>query len=154
MRTIILLLLLLPVAARAAGTTAPDPFVAVKAQIDSLLEHRRQPPPFSPAAENPFQRPGMAGVEVVPVPGTTGPTVPRASGPLDQIHRVASLLRISGTVNLGGRLQVIINSVPCEEGKVLPVRDGEILYRVLIKRLAPASVTIEVGDAELAMPLR
>ncbi|MFI5337888.1 MAG: hypothetical protein ACHQ5A_13955 [Opitutales bacterium] len=149
-----LLFLVLPLAVRANPAPAENTFAPIKAQIDALLEHRRQPPPFSPATENPFQAPGAAGIDAQSISSPVVPTAPRVAPAADLIHRIASQLKISGTVSLGGRQQIIINSVACEEGRILPVRESDRLYRVRIKHITPTTVTIEIGESELTMPLR
>jgi hypothetical protein len=151
-RTGLLLLALTAGLLSAAGPA--DAFAPIKAQIDTLLEHRRQLPPFAPAVDNPFKRPGGEG-ELVAV--TTAPTTPGAARPaatLDLIHRLAAQLRVSGTVNVNGRMQVIINSTACEEGRMLPVREGEMLYRLLVKTITPTAVVIQLGEAEMTISIR
>ena len=150
----VLCLMLLAGSAYAAGSAVPDSFAPVKANIDSLLEHRRQPPPFSPETENPFVRPGAPGADAVITPTVTAPTAPTAIVPTaDLIHRLAAHLHVGGMVDIGGHLQVVINSIPCSEGRLIPVRDGETVYRVRIKQLTNKTMTIEVGDSELTLPL-
>ena len=150
----ILYLMLLAGCAYAASSVIPDSFAPVKANIDSLLEHRRQPPPFSPETENPFVRPGAPGADAVITPAVIAPTAPTVVAPAaDLIHRLAAHLHVGGMVDIGGHLQVVINSIPCSEGRLIPVRDGETVYRVRIKQLTNKTMTIEVGDSELTLPL-
>jgi hypothetical protein len=150
---LLFLLPLLPAGLAAAGAPA-DTFAPVKAQIDLLLEHRRTPPPFTPAADNPFVRPGGGEGELVSTtPANPGPAA-KANPTVDLIHRLAAQLRISGSVNLGGRIQVIINGTPCEEGRMLPVREGDMLYRLLIKSVTANSVVIQLGEAEMTVNIR
>ena len=141
-------------AASSSALSPADAFAPVKANIEKLLEHRRQPPPFSPETENPFVRPGAPGADAVITPTVTAPTAPTAIVPTaDLIHRLAAHLHVGGMVDIGGHLQVVINSIPCSEGRLIPVRDGETVYRVRIKQLTNKTMTIEVGDSELTLPL-
>ncbi len=155
MKSALRILCLLLLACRPLLAAGPaDQFAAIKAQIDALLECRRQPPPFHPEVDNPFKRPGNAGGELVPTAPGGGPATPRPPVTVDLIHRLGAQLRISGTVFVGGQLQAIINSTPCEEGRILAVRDGDMLYRLLIKKITATTITIQLGDDELTLPIR
>jgi hypothetical protein len=143
--------------ARAQKQSVPNPlaprFAQVRERIDTLFEHRNEPPPPPDAKHNPFR-----GAAVAPAPaGVDGKGVVAAAAPvtpldnLTLLQQAAATLKISGVFEIGGRSHLVINARPYKQGDVVQtLAQGEKVY-LRLKEISKRSVTLTLNDAEMSL---
>lgn len=137
--------------ALAQGQTQPSPLEKTRharAQIDALLGPRRAPVPTQTDLANPFAAAHVTNPE--PGPDTTTPVDTVSS---DQAI-LTRTLKISGTAELAGRQQLIVNGLAYKEGDLIAVRDGDQVIRVRLVRIAPPSAVFELNGNEVILRIR
>lgn len=132
-------------------TKAPaSSFERTKARITELLGLRQNPVPLPAVLANPFSSTASSTPTSDAGPGT--PATPPE--PVSLLTRLAQALKISGTIQLGGKPSLIINSAAYGEGDVVPFREGETVHRLRIKQITNTHVTFELDGEETTIPLR
>ncbi len=149
-----------PAAGKSASALDFDARVTqVQERIAALSKYRDEAPPPPNPAFNPFRAP-VSGHTVAP-PAAEGDRLPGgteliASGPgpgdsLTLLQQGAATLKLGGTIEIGGRTQLVINARPRMEGDVVPTQVlGKTVY-VRIKEIAKRSVTLSYEDAEMTL---
>lgn len=154
-------------AAPAPGKPAPkksaDRFERTQEHIDALIKNRLKPDPLPAVLPNPFQlseafpltensrTPGGAadhGVE--PAPHETKPPVdaPPNGSNAEMLAYYAATLRISGTVELNGRPQLVINQSPYKEGDLILLHNKDTNIYLRVVHIAPGELTLGYKDVE------
>jgi hypothetical protein len=147
-------------AAPASGVPAPkkstDRFERTKEHIDALLKNRLKPEPLPAVLPNPFQLAEAAPTNTSPTPGNE-PTGHEAVVPVEAappgsdaefLALYAATLKISGTVLLNGRLQLIINQSSYKEGDVIVLHNKETNIYLKIVHIVPGELTLGYNGVE------
>lgn len=156
------LLLALPLSG-ADGPPAPAPARTSRLarRIDELFHARLRPVPLPIVLPNPFivvSGPGGPAGEPGPVASPANPAHPPADlGPLtdaEALQLFATRLKIGGTIEASGVIQLVINEVTCKEGDVVALEDkrGTVYLRIL--RLTAGELTLGYNEAALVINLK
>ena len=147
-------------AAPAPGAPAPkkstDRFERTKEHIDALLKNRLKPDPLPSILPNPFQLAEEAPVNTSHTPGDE-PAGHEAVVPVDAappgsdaefLALYAATLKISGMVQLNGRLQLIINQSSYKEGDFIVLRNKETNIFLKVVHIVPGELTLGYNGVE------
>lgn len=161
----------LPLLACAAVLTAAEPepkaaapapsansmdarFRQVRNKINDLYQHRNEAPPPPDPRVSPFRPAGQPVVAPAPTETKTeGPAEPALgeSRSLALLQQGAATLRVSGTLEIGGRSHLVINKRPYKQGDVVPaVVEGETIY-LRLREIGRRTVTLVLNDAEMTL---
>ena len=126
---------------------APPPlsprFIQVREKINTLFQHRNEPPPPPEATANPFRPAGAAVVAGVP-----GPTLP--SNDLSLLQQAAATLKVSGTVERDD-LYVVVNNRTYKKNDIIPSKaEGEMVY-LRVSELTRNTLTLSLRNAEMTL---
>jgi len=148
-----------------AVTPAPDPKAApppplsprmklVRDRIDSLFQHRNATPAAATAVMDPF-RPAGAVPEPPMVFARDGEparsVVPQTTTDLAQLQGAVATLKMTGVIEIGGRLHLVVNSRPYKEGDVIQtLAEGTRAY-LRIRQVSRNSITLAINDAEMTL---
>lgn len=130
-----------------------DRFDRLPTRINTMLGRRLNPQPFPAVLPDPFQLPGAMPA----TPAAADGKVDRPSEPasdLAALHRYAATLKVSGTVDIGGKPHLIINASAYGEGDLIKVRDTNPVDFVRVLEITPRTLTLGYGSARLEVPLR
>ncbi|MBA3849426.1 MAG: hypothetical protein C0502_05450 [Opitutus sp.] len=147
-----LLCLLLVTAATAAQPPAADKFDRLPARINDMIGRRLNHQPLAAVLPNPFLLPGAVPVTPAANSGTDRPSEPATD--LAALNRYAATLKVSGTMDIGGKPHLIINSSAYGEGDLIKVRDTNPVDFVRVLQITPRTLTLGYGSARLEVPLR
>lgn len=140
------LVLLLALAALAAGANEPrrpDPFERTRLQIERLLAHRITPPPFDPAAHNPF----AVGTPVSPLP--TQPDEPPPVETAESLLRLlAARLKVTGYFAREGLSFAVVDGVPRRAGDFIIISHQGRPVNLQIRVVEPGQLVLALGDAQ------
>jgi hypothetical protein len=149
-----------------AGTTAfsapVDRFARTQEQINALFKRRLKPEPLPADLPNPFVLPGGAKGPDVKAPegeGTTHPDKP-PEGDLppgsdaEALARLVAKLKISGIVQLNGRLHLIINQSPYKEGDLILLGTKDAATYLQVIRITPNELTLGLNQAVQTIKLK
>jgi hypothetical protein len=148
-----------------ASPKATDRFERTKERIDALLKNRLKPVPLPANPPNPFllteaastTTPGSAtdhGTEPAPHDGATVFDVTAPHNDAEFLAFYAGTLKISGTVQLNGRPQLIINQSPYKEGDLILLRNKEASIYLKVVRIAPGELTLGYNGVEQTLPFK
>ena len=143
----------------AAAPAAASRYQQVQDKIAALLEHRKETPPPPDPTHNPFLPPGSAPVvapamidgdaTAVEDDSVTSDSRPGAS--LTLLQQGVATLKVGGTIALGGRTHLVINTRPYKEGDIVQTQVlGKTVY-LRVKEIAKRSVTLALNDAEMTL---
>lgn len=146
-----LVLLSLAFAARAGAAPtelSPEVLRGAKARIDSLLSARRDTTQAAADPANPFVLPASPVTAGEPVAPTPTNDVPLTKA--DTLTRLASLLKVTGYVQIQGVPHLVINRQAYRENDPVPVREpgGGVTF-IRIKKITETDLTVELDDVEL-----
>lgn len=144
------------------GSSAPVPvpprFLQVRARIDALFAQRNNPAPKPDERSNPFRPPG-AYVAAEPVATPEGVVVPVA-GDRDTtlLQRAVATLTVTGKVQRGAIMQLVINSGPGKNGTykagdVINVNLNSEAVPLRVHEITRTSVTFRLNEAEMTLKL-
>ncbi len=142
-------------AAPAAANTMDARFRQVRNKINDLYQHRNEAPPPPEPRASPF-RPAGQPVAAPAETKTDKPETPAepANGEsrnLALLQQGAATLRVSGTLEIGGRSHLVINKRPYKQGDVVPaVVEGETIY-LRVREIGRRTVTLVLNDAEMTL---
>lgn len=141
-------------AAPAPANTMDARFRQVRNKINDLYQHRNEAPPAPDPRASPFRPAGQP--VVAPAPAENKPEAPAepANGEsrnLALLQQGAATLRVSGTLEIGGRSHLVINKRPYKQGDVVPaVVEGETIY-LRVREIGRRTVTLVLNDAEMTL---
>ncbi len=141
-------------AAPVASNTMDARFRQVRNKINDLYQHRNEAPPPTDPRASPFRPAGQP--VVVPAPAENKPEAPAEpangeSRSLALLQQGAATLRVSGTLEIGGRSHLVINKRPYKQGDVVPaVVEGETIY-LRVREIGRHTVTLVLNDAEMTL---
>ncbi|MDO8541678.1 MAG: hypothetical protein Q7S40_14670 [Opitutaceae bacterium] len=144
-----------PAAEKPPAAKAPTPsgmaprFKQVRDRIDTLYQHRNNPPAPPVAAENPF-RPAAGAAGAATSTGSTATTPAEASATdLQTLQQAVAALRVSGIVETNGQIHLVINSRPYKIGDVVPAAvNGEPVY-LRVREIGRNIVTLALNETEM-----
>ena len=147
-----------PPAAKGPGAPAPlNPrYQQIRDRIGALFDTRNAPPgPIDPRT-NPFRPAGTAPIVPLPVADGMPPPVV-ANDDLATLQQAVASLKVRGVVQLGTRLQLVINSGPGKEGTY---KEGDIInvslprvdaVHVRVRQITRNTVTLALNEAETVL---
>lgn len=144
-----------PATTKAPGaTTKASSYAArTKERIDALVNRRLKPEPLPDILPNPFQLGVATPTNSAAVPQLPDePALPNSDS--EALTRYAAKLKIGGTIQLNGRIQLIINQSPYKEGDVIFVDNKDAVIYLQIIRLAPGELTLGFNEAVLTIKLK
>lgn len=144
--SVALLLVLAATLASASEPRRPDPFERTRLQIERLLNHRINPPPYDPASHNPFSV--GAPVSVLPTQPDEPPPVETAESLL---RLLAPRLKITGYFAREGRSFAVIDSVPRREGDFIILTHQGRPVNLRVSSVEPGRLVLSLGDAEISV---
>lgn len=168
---------LLLAAAPAVAASAPagpalkkavDRFDRTKARIDALLRNRLQPEPLPASLPNPFLlTEAFSLTEVSRTPGDppdhgAEPAGPETKTPVEAappgsdaelLAFYATTLKISGTVQVNGRLQLVINQSSYKEGDLILLHKKDATIYLKVVRIAPGELTLGYNGVEQVLKI-
>ena len=161
--------LLLLAAATLAGTTFAQPaptalsvtlkkvtarYALTDQRIAELVGRRLNPQPLPATLPNPF----YAGVEMAELAAPEPPPELIPDSPdisdADTLAKIVPTLRFSGLVTRDRQLHVIINSIVCKEGDVIPISGRDTPLFIQVRKITPDAITFGLNDAETTTPLK
>ncbi|AOS44466.1 hypothetical protein Verru16b_01528 [Lacunisphaera limnophila] len=125
-------------------------------RIAETVGRRLNPQPLPASLPNPFYS-GVELTELAAPPPETElvPDAPDLSD-ADTLAKIGPALRISGLVVRDGLPHLIVNSIVCKAGDVIPIptpgRDTPIFIQV--RKISPDAFTLGLNAAELTLPLK
>ena len=161
--------LLLPAAAaRAADAGKPDSATAAalkkiteryartKQQIATLLDPRMHPAPLPTVQPNPFYHPTEMPVTGAPTEKAAEEAVPAAAdiSDGDTLAKYATALKLSGVVVRDGLPHLMINSLLCKVGDVIPVGTKERPVYLQVVKITPEELTLGLNEAKQVLRLK
>ncbi len=138
-----------------------DPFERTRTRIEQLLKARLNPEPLPAALPNPFVLPAsLTALEDDLAPAKPNTPAAPVAQPVEPgsdseiLANFAATLRISGSVQVDGNLNFIINRILYKEGDILLMdkRDPKSIVRIL--RILPTALTLGFGEATQVIRLR
>ena len=123
-------------------------FERTKAKIEALLGQRLKPVPLPDTLPDPFQLPDAtvrpASHEKSPKPASEN-LLPLTDSEI--LLYYGATLRISGTVRVNDRTQLIINQAPYKEGDLFTLKTKDAKIKLRIIGIAPGELTLGLNDA-------
>ena len=164
----LLLSALMAPAAPTPGVPAPkkttDRFERTKEHIDALLKNRLKPEPLPANLPNPFfltevasRPPGGAPDHAAEPAGHETPVPADAAPPgsdAEFLAFYAATLKISGTVLLNGRPQLVINQSSYKEGDIIVLHNKETNIYLKILHIAPGELTLGYNGGEQTLKFK
>lgn len=149
-------------AAKPAENTIADPFERTRSRIDQLLRARINPEPLPVTLPNPFTLPVNLAALIEDDLGPGKPNAPAApvaeiiepGSHAETLAAFAATLRISGSVEIEGKLNFIINRLRYKEGDTILMDKRDPKSAITISRILPGSVTLTFNDATQVIRLR
>jgi len=149
-----------PVSTPAKSTLAlplSPKFLKVRGQVDALFHYRYEAPAPPDLRYNPFRPAGAVPLAAASADGTASSAAfVSASSDLAILQEAVAMLKIRGSVQIGGRSQLVINSGPNKEGTYkegdilnLTVQDQPVYLRV--RQISRYSVMFSFKDAEVTL---
>lgn len=143
-----------------ASKKSTDRFDHIKEHIDALLKNRLNPEPLPAVLPNPFflaevtQATGASPADPAghekPVPVDAAPP----SSDAEFLAFYAATLKISGTVLLNGRPQLVINQSSYKEGDLIVLHNKETNIYLKILRIAPGELTLGYNGIEQTLKFK
>lgn len=150
-RPIFLGLVLITVATAAAQPANTKLIKRTQDRIAALYQHhdRRAEPPEP--RSNPFRIGGDAATPMLPTgPGETAPVDPTSRDAL-LLRQAAATIKVTGVVNIAGRMHIAVNQSTYREGALIPVQlPGETVF-LRVGEITMRSATLRLEDAELTI---
>ncbi len=146
-----------PASSKAAPKKAVDRYERIQERIDALIKNRLKPDPLPAILPNPFQLSEAFPLTENPrTPGgptdhSSDPAAHETKPPVDApptgsdaeiLAYYAATLRISGTVELNGRPQLVINQSPYKEGDLILLRHKDANVYLRVVHIAPGELTL------------
>ena len=139
-------------AVSALAQSGGEKFDRLPTRINDMIGRRLNHQPLAAALPNPFLLPGAVPVTPAANSGTERPSEPATD--LAALNRYAATLKVSGTMDIGGKPHLIINSSAYGEGDLIKVRDTNPVDFVRVLQITPRTLTLGYGSAKLEVPLR
>jgi hypothetical protein len=159
-------------AAPAAPTRAALQSQHIKESIDALFKHRLKPDPLPVTLPNPFlvvsgvisnKRPDGSESDPASVGDSEAHDGPPAAKPGDApppgsdaeaLARHVASLKIGGTIQINGQLQLIINQSPRKEGDLIFLDNKSAVIYLRLIRLTPTELTLGFNEAVQTVRLK
>jgi hypothetical protein len=129
-------------------------YALTEKRIADLVGRRLNPQPLPATLPNPF----YAGVEPseLAAPEPEPELIPDAPdiSDADTLAKIVPTLRITGLVTRDRQFHVIVNSIVCKAGDVIPIVNRDTPTFVQVRKIAPDAVTFGLNDAEMTIPLK
>jgi hypothetical protein len=129
-------------------------YALTEKRIADLVGRRLNPQPLPAALPNPF----YAGVELseLAAPEPEPELLPDSPdiSDADTLAKIAPTLRFTGLVTRDRQLHVIINSIVCKAGDVIPISGRDTPIFIQVRKIAPDTVTLGLNEAEMVVPLK
>ena len=138
-------------AVSALAQSGGEKFDRLPTRINDMIGRRLNHQPLAGALPNPFLLPGAAPAAAANAGGDR-PSEPATD--LAALNRYAATLKVSGTMDIGGKPHLIINSSAYGEGDLVKVRDTNPVDFVRVLQITPRTLTLGYGSAKLEVPLR
>ena len=146
--------------ASAATTHAQNNATRTRERIDALLKRRLTANPLPAGLPNPFVVSGGAAVAEQPDATPAGdptPKIPVEQAPAtdaENLARYAAALKIGGTLQLNGRMQLIINQSPYKEGDLVFLDNRNSVTYLQVIRITASELTLGYNQAVLTVKIK
>lgn len=128
---------------------AADRFAETRARIAAMLGSRIDPKGLPEQLPNPF----TVGSGRAPTQDSRPGFVARVDDDESILARVASILKVSGSMRIGDTPHVVINASPYKEGDLLKIEGTEPPEYVRVVRIEQRSFTLSYNSASITVPL-
>jgi hypothetical protein len=129
------------VAPAIAAEITPTMIKRTNARIELLLGPRLHPPAIPANLANPF---------VVPDVVRSPASVDASAAPSDSetLKRLQGALKVNGLVEIQGKLHLIINRLPYQEGDLVAVKEAGGTTYLRLKKITPRTYVLELNGLE------